>query len=113
MRKALSHRWLTMMVGLHLLFPVPLLAVNVPFDTTPEGFQGQSDLVNFLNKFQLALIIVLVMLFCLSIVRMEIDRRSGNGIKGEATGAILCVVGIVVVSNPAYWIGLISSWFGQ
>lgn len=104
--------FMTMLTLLYMAIPAKLMAVDVTIDTTPEDFQGSERLVNFLNKAQTALIIVLVILFSFSIVKMVIDHRAGRGIKLEATGLILAVVGIIVVSNPAYWIELIGSLVG-
>lgn len=113
MRQTLRKGWLALVGFAILAFPAGLLAVDIPFDTTPERFQGQDRLVNFLNKFQTALIIVLVILFALSFVKMVSDYKAKKGIKEEAVGMALCVFGIIVVSNPAYWINLIASWFGS
>lgn len=102
-------------VSMFLLMLIPasmLAATNVPFDTKPEPFQGSDRLVNFLNKFQFALIIILVILFVLGVMKLAADHKSGKGVKAEAVGIALAVFGIIVVTNPSYWINLIGSWFG-
>lgn len=111
MRKMFNKWRMALFTVIFASIPSRLLAgITLPFDTTPESFQGSEKLVRFLNKVQTGGIIILTILFVISIVEIRANLKNSKGIKLACVGAALAVFGIVVLSNPAYWINLISSW---